>query len=672
MLSRVAIALLTIGAGWNATAQTGSWDTSGNHLLNGTYYFRQVIWSDNAGDIGDAISAYGTISFNPAVGAYTINGTTIKTANGSSTSSTFSGVTGLYSISASGYGFIGNGLSTGDRVYGLVGKNGVFIGSTTEGQSAFNDLFIAAPIGSTPATAATFTGNYAIMDLDDPGAGLPQAWKSVQNVLMTVSAKGDGSLGTIALNGYVGGRGDVAVSQSISGADYTFSDGAGNIRLPSATTNLMSGSYLLYISPDGNFVFGGSPSGWDMFVGVRTGAGIPDFNGLYYQAGMDVSLGYISEYGSIDLDGYYGSFRAGNGQILGHQRFADQVNGPAYDYNYGDVYTFNSDGSTDSSYLGQHYIFSADGSIRIGLGNVGSPVLGLNVAQKAPAFNGTGFILDPTGIANAASSAPFTTRIAPGQLLTLYTARGSTLATGAVQDATFPTILAGVQVNINGILAPILQVNECGPRPCVTVMVPYEIRGEYVAIQVTSGGQVSNTIVGFAGSSAPGVFTIPAGGVGYAAAQHTSDFSTVTKSNPAQMGETIVVYVTGLGAMRPPVADGAPGPSNPLDTAVESVWAFVGGVQADVTFAGLTPGVIGLAQVNLVIPSGVTPGDNNLDIATCPVDCATNGFDSYTSEALISVSGSNAGSQTSSAFPWAPKAQRARRPMRVNWDAFLQ
>jgi uncharacterized protein (TIGR03437 family) len=168
------------------------------------------------------------------------------------------------------------------------------------------------------------------------------------------------------------------------------------------------------------------------------------------------------------------------------------------------------------------------------------------------------------------------------------------------------------------------------------------------------------------------VFTIPAGGVGYAAAQHTSDYSTVTKSNPAQIGETIVVYVTGLGAMRPPAGDGALGPSNPLDAAVESVWAFIGGVQADVTFAGLTPGVIGLTRINMVIPSGVPPGDNNLDIATCPVDCATNGFDSYTSEALISVSGPSTGSQTSSAFPSARKAQRARRPMRVNRNAFHQ
>ena len=43
----------------------------------------------------------------------------------------------------------------------------------------------------------------------------------------------------------------------------------------------------MYISPDGNFVFGGSPTSWDFWVGVRTGTGTPNFSGLYYQAGID-------------------------------------------------------------------------------------------------------------------------------------------------------------------------------------------------------------------------------------------------------------------------------------------------------------------------------------------------------------------------------------------------
>ena len=35
----------------------------------------------------------------------------------------------------------------------------------------------------------------------------------------------------------------------------------------------------------------------------------------------------------------------------------------------------------------------------------------------------------------------------------------------------------------------------------------------------------------------------------------------------------------------------------------------IGGVPATVNFAGLTPGSVGLYQVNAVVPEGLTPGD---------------------------------------------------------------
>jgi hypothetical protein len=51
-------------------------------------------------------------------------------------------------------------------------------------------------------------------------------------------------------------------------------------------------------------------------------------------------------------------------------------------------------------------------------------------------------------------------------------------------------------------------------------------------------------------------------------------------------------------------------------------------VTATVAYAGLAPTLVGLYQVNVQIPSGITAGDWYLDIS---------GPDSYTSEAIISV-----------------------------------
>src|ERR1039458_3887061 len=54
-------------------AQAQTWDTSGNGMLSGTYYFRQVFYviGDQYGDLGEAVTLYGNISFNGA-GTYTL------------------------------------------------------------------------------------------------------------------------------------------------------------------------------------------------------------------------------------------------------------------------------------------------------------------------------------------------------------------------------------------------------------------------------------------------------------------------------------------------------------------------------------------------------------------------------------------------------------------------
>ena len=67
-----------------------------------------------------------------------------------------------------------------------------------------------------------------------------------------------------------------------------------------------------------------------------------------------------------------------------------------------------------------------------------------------------------------------------------------------------------------------------------------------------------------------------------------------------------VAYVTGLGAVTPPVPTGAAAPDDVLSYANATVTATIGGVPADVLFAGLAPKFIGLGQVNVLIPNGAT------------------------------------------------------------------
>ncbi len=309
--------------------------------------------------------------------------------------------------------------------------------------------------------------------------------------------------------------------------------------------------------------------------------------------------------------------------------------GSAYDYTYADAYS----ALTNGSYItpAASYVVGSNG-IRIGAG-IG-PYLGINVALPAPVLTGAGVYLNPTGVVNAASSAPFTAGIAPGELITLY---GTNLAasTAVAPVIPFPTTLGNVQVTINGVAAPIYYV----AQNQISVIVPYELSSAIAQIQVANNGVNSNIVTTFTNLTSAGIFTSPPGGLGYGAVLH-QDGSLVTPKNPAQSGETVSVFCTGGGAVTPTIADGAAGPSGTLSKTTNTIAAYVGGTQATVTYAGLAPLLAGLYQVNVTIPSGLTPGDNDLDLA---------GPDSYTSEVLIPIGGGSASAD-------AERGARTRRP----------
>jgi uncharacterized protein (TIGR03437 family) len=618
-------------------------------MLNGAYYVRQVLWQigDSSGDLGDAAAVYGEIVFD-GNGHYSFSGQ-VMDPGVAATPQPSGTIIGTYTISASGYGFMDNLLITGEIIYGLVSAQGIFIGSSTENLSAqgVNDLAIMAPIPSPPATAATFNGSYTIVDFDSP-TGSPQ---DSRDSLFTINTSGNGTLSASG-SGYIAGNGGVATRQTLGSTKVVFSNGAGNIEaggnsLATISNNggnpdavLISGNYYVYISPDGNFIFGGSPNGWDMFVGVRNSATAANFGGLFYQAGMDQDESELAAEGFANLDSYFGSFDAvTGGTIIGHQRLLSVFNNNPYDFTYSDAFSISSTGTDDDADTDQHYVFGLNGALRIGIGN--SPLLGINVALSAPGVSGTGVWIDPQGIVNSGSFAPFTSQIVPGELISLF---GSGLSQKTDSNPFFPLTLDGVQVMINGIAAPVYVVSP----GFLTVMVPYETTAAIANVQVFNNNSPSNVVSMFTGATQPGILTQTENGVGYAEAQDvTTNYTLITPSSPAQAGDSIVVYLTGLGAMNPAVADGAVGPT-PAASTVNTIAATIGGVTATVLFSGLTPGADGLGQVNLTVPSGLTAGANIVEIQ---------GPDSDNFEALISI-GTGTGALTTTA-----QAKPAVRPL---------
>jgi uncharacterized protein (TIGR03437 family) len=226
---------------------------------------------------------------------------------------------------------------------------------------------------------------------------------------------------------------------------------------------------------------------------------------------------------------------------------------------------------------------------------------------RMPPVSGTGVFLNPQGIVNAAGFAPAGNPVAPGELITLY---GSGLAPAAqvAAAAPFPVAgLAGVTVRVNGLAAPVYAVSP----GAISALIPFAVTGAVATIVVNNNGANSNAVEVPLARTAPGIFTLDSSGTGAAAVLH-ADFTVVRAESKAKRGETVLVFLTGLGAVSPATADGAAAPASPLSRTTGPVTVYLGGVKlaaADVSYAGLAPELAGLYQLNIRIPAGVTPAD---------------------------------------------------------------
>lgn len=591
------------------------WDFSGNSRLSGTWVFRESIYVANAaGSVGRAVIIYGTITFTPGSGTYALSGNVIDSAQGAGSYS----VTGTYSIGSNGQGFLEHPYFDNRSVHGLV-ADGVFIGSSTEG--GINDLFIAVPASS--ATNASFIGNFTLDYIQFSGGTVANTYNSTASF----AANGNGNIGTVNVRTYLGpGNTPALVNSTETGVTYSFANGVGTLRFPNTAQLPIRGDKLMYISPDGRFIFGGSIAAgtYDLFVGVRRGASTESLNGLYYSAGVNHLPASSTQPPSLDT--FYGAFTARNGTILEHQRFLSTLNTAPVNYTGVSVYPLAVGEYTDT-FSAVEYAISENGGIRIGIGQ--SPYLGMRLAVRAPSFASTGSApyIDPSGIINAASFSPFTTGLAPGELVAIF-GRNLSSSTQVMQGGqAFPPSLGGVQVFMNNRPAAIYYVTP----ELISAIVPYGTNEPIVEVKVVRDGVESNVVTMFRHVTNPGIFSQTASGEGLGAVLviRDSGASLVTEQNPARPGEIISVYLTGLGAVSPTIPDGAVGGSTNLNrTPPGTVRAYIDNLEGEVLYSGLVPTLAGLYQVNVRVPDNASAGNVFLDIATP---------DGYTSQVMLAV-----------------------------------
>jgi endo-1,4-beta-xylanase len=236
--------------------------------------------------------------------------------------------------------------------------------------------------------------------------------------------------------------------------------------------------------------------------------------------------------------------------------------------------------------------------------------------QPKPAFSSLMTALETTAPTLTASSVVSAASyqggaVAPGEIVAIFGANYGPAGLALNQvDASgkFPPNVSGAQVLFDGVPAPMIYA-EAGQ---VSAIVPFEVASEQqTVIQYQyndgSGNVVSNTVTVPVVASLPGIFSLNASGSGPGAILNT-DFSVNSASNPVAAGGAILVFATGGGAIVGGAADGALAPGvGSLVT--QPVTATIGGVAANVLYAGPAPGLVnGVIQVNLTIPAGLAPG----------------------------------------------------------------
>ncbi|HLK67350.1 MAG TPA: hypothetical protein VKU19_28135 [Bryobacteraceae bacterium] len=614
------LAATSILFGGSAAAQPAT-----NASLKGTYNVRYLganVDSNNPAD--EAVSFSGQMTFD-GNGGFTVTGQGVYAANANQSLSILS--SGQYTVLPGAIFAMTNPFdSSGNTtLYGGIG-NGVLTASSTD--TVYTDIFVAIAVGASESVA-TLSGNYYLASLEFQSG----EFGLTRNTFFTAAADGKGGFGNPSIQGTAINLNNVATTQTSTGVTYTLNaNGTGTVTFPApsgvstAANQLLAGSKILYVSADGSFFVAGGQTAYDMILGVKALSGNVStaLSGLYFTS-------YLENYAAgSDADGLYGSQGSANEvnsitTEFAHQRTNWEFYG-SYDFTTAGGFSLNGDGTAPSPGFAK-YVVGANGNIVIGSGDDTNYQLALYI--KAPVITGSGVFLNPQGIVNAANNIPFTAQVVPGEVVSLF-GTGLSGVTMTAPTLPFPTTLGGVSVNLSWIdfnsgktltaQAPIYFVSPTE----VSAVIPYNAPadGSYLNFTVSNGGTNSNVATVYSGATQPGIFTVPAGGIGNGAILH-ADFSLVTTANPAKVGETVQIYLTGLGPVSPAVNAGAAAPSNPLSTVIDTadLGVYVDGVQANFTFAGLAPTLGGLYQLNVTIPSGVTLGQSvGLEILTLDAD----------------------------------------------------
>ena len=200
-------------------------------------------------------------------------------------------------------------------------------------------------------------------------------------------------------------------------------------------------------------------------------------------------------------------------------------------------------------------------------------------------------------VVNAATFGP---GIAPGSAVSVFDSDSALAAgTAGAPSVPLPVVLASTSVTINGTAAPFFYASATQ----LNLQIPFEVQPGPATLSISTATGQTLTQPIYINSEAPGIFLTDG---------HIAPNVSVTAGGYATL------YFTGQGYVSPTVATGN-APPNPDQVSVDSLPApyanvsvYVNGVLAQNSFVGIPYYLVGVTQVNFIVPPDTPSGDQEI------------------------------------------------------------
>ena len=450
---------------------------------------------------------------------------------------------------------------SGSNISTFAGNHNSGLGYAGDGGSA-TVAQLSLPVG----VALDGSGNLYIADTSN-------------NVIRRVTT--DGNIATFAGNGTPGlvGDGGPATSANLNDPETVAIDSAGNLYIADTLNNVIrkvsTGGTITTIAGNGDPGYsgdGGPATQAELYL--PRGVAVDATGNVYIADTLNSVIRVVGVNGII-------STIAGNG-------------------NYG----FSGDGGPATS--GQ--LFFPAGIAVDGSGNIYVADNQNNRIRELTPVAGALPVV--SGVIGASAFGAFNT-VAPGSWIEIYGSNlsGITRPWGSADfdGSSAPTSLSGISVTIGGVPAYVSYISSTQ----VDAQVPFSVGAGSQPITVANDTGTSSAGTVTINSMTAGLLEPPSflvSGVQYTGATFT-DFTTFVlptglisgvTSKPASPGDTIIFFGVGFGAASPDVPAGQI--AGQASTITGSFSVTIGGVDAEVSYAGVSPGSVGLYQFNVVVP----------------------------------------------------------------------